>query len=386
MPASWIPVSTSFKIAGVGVLLATGVYASTVNALLLCKSRLVFARTWAALVIGAGALAILGVIQSIGHADQLLWMIPLKNIRFFASFPHPALWSAFAILWMGAGLGLLGWLASQRGWNWQSSEGWLLLGCTALLALSIAIAGDPLHKILGGLVAVVGCFVIAWQTRQQRRDSNHQGLGLSIPTWIIAGLLFAAGAAFIAFQHPTNEWIRYDGQTPDWPLHARVIEDTRNLWLQRKWLGWGYNSFPVVYSFFQGIDQNDTYHAVARSDFWQSLAEHGIIGTLVWWVPGLWLIGRLLLQRRLLMFLLAPLAALAAIAVLSLVDFPLYCPAVFFGFWLIFFSVVRWNEVDRPDTVFDPGERKRIEKKRGLGETLAKSPTTFGTPSSKPKP
>jgi O-antigen ligase len=385
LPASWMPVSTSFKVAGIGVLLAAGVYATTVNALLLCRSRLVFARTWAALVICAGALAILGLVQFAGHADQLLWVIPMQNNRFFASFPHPALWCAFAILWMSAGFGLLGWLVGQRGWNWQSLEGWLLLACTALLALSITAAGDPLHQILGAIVASLGCFVLAWQTWQGRRFSKHSGVGAAIPVWITAGLLFAAGAAFVTAKYPTNEWIRYDGQTPDWPLHQRVIEDARNMWLQRKWLGWGYNSFPVVYSFFQGADQNDTYHSVARSDFWQSLAEHGIIGTLVWWVPALCIVGRMLLRRRLLKFLIAPLAGLGAIVILSVVDFPFASPAVFFAFWFMLFSLARWVEVDRDDATFDPGERKRIEKLRGQGQTLAKRPTTFATPSAKPK-
>ena len=44
------------------------------------------------------------------------------------------------------------------------------------------------------------------------------------------------------------------------------------------------------------------------------------------------------------MFLLAPLAGLAAIAVLSIADFPFVCPAIFFGFWFILFSLARWVE------------------------------------------
>jgi hypothetical protein len=382
LPAGWVPVSTSIQVAGIGILLVAGVYASTSNGLLLCKSRLVFVRTWAALVIGAGALALFGLLQFFGHADQLLWMIPMNNGRFFSTFPHPALWSAFAILWMSAGLGLIGWLVSQRGWRWQTSrEGWLLLVSTTFLAASIFTAGDPLHKILGAMVAGVGCFVIAWQTLQERRSRQRRGLATSIPLWVVTGLVFATSAAYLFFKYPANEWISYAGQTADGPVHQRVIEDTQNMWLQRKWLGWGYNSFPVVYSFFQGADQNDVYRSVARSDFWQSLAEHGIIGTLVWWVPALWLLARMLLHRRFLKFLIAPLAGLAAILVLSVVDFPFASPAVFFGFWLILFSIARWVE----DTPFLPGERKRIEKLRGQGQTLAQRPTTFGTPSAKPK-
>ncbi len=386
LPAGWVPVSTSFKTAGISALLAAGVYSSTISALLLCKSRLVFVRAWAILVIGAGALALFGILQFASHTDQLLWMIPMDNTRFFSTFSHPALWSAFAILWMSAGFGLLGWLVRQRGWRWQSSkEGWFLLASTALLAASIFVAGDPLHKILGAVVASLGCFVIVWQTLLERRSRQRQSWGVSIPIWIIAGLVFATSAAFVTFKYPANEWIKYAGQTADWPIHQRVIEDTRSMWLQRRWLGWGYNSFPVVYSFFQGADQNDVYRSVARSDFWQSLAEHGIIGTLVWWVPAIWIVGRLLLYRRFLKFLLAPLAGLAAIVILSVVDFPLACPAVFFGFWFILFSLARWVEVDREDTPFLPGERKRIEKLRGQGQTLAQRPTTFGTPSAKPK-
>ena len=82
---------------------------------------------------------------------------------------------------------------------------------------------------------------------------------------------------------------------------------------------------------------------------------------------------------------LGPLAGLAAIAILSVVDFPFASPAVFFGFWLILFSVARWVEVDREDAAFLPGERKRIQNLRGTGKTLAQRPSTFGTPSGKPK-
>src|SRR5262249_44342486 len=147
-------------------------------------------------------------------------------------------------------------------------------------------------------------------------------------------------------------------------------EDTQALWRARPWWGWGAGSFRIVYTFQQGIDQSPLYYAYARSDLWQSLAEHGIIGTVAWIAPALGILVRLGLRRRVAAFLIVPLAALAAIAALGLVDFPLQSPAVFFSFWLILISLGRWTEVDEENTASRPSEKRRMEALRAKGQTL----------------
>jgi len=372
LPSMWTPVEGAYKTAGVEVLLVVSLFTATLSAMLLCKSRLVFARTWAMLVFCAAGFAVLGLAQFATHADKILWLVPLDNPQFFSTFPHPAQWSAFALLWMGAALGLLAWLVRQRGWRWLSGEGWALLISVFALGFSIAVTGDPLHLILAMLVGAVGCLVMGWQTRVERVKANRSGLAVGALAWIALGLALFGGATQIVVHHPFNEWINYAGGGT--AMHERVIEDTQTMWLQRKWFGWGPGSFRVVYSFFQGSDQSRSYYAYARSDLWQSLAEHGILGTVVWWIPGLWILGRLLWQRRLATFLFAPLAGVVAIVVLSVVDFPLASPAVFFGFWLILFSLGRWSGVDQESTASNPSERRRVEKLRSQGQTLPPKP------------
>ncbi len=380
LPPSWVPVIGPIRYAALESAMSVGVFLTALNALLLCKSRLVFARTWAGLVICAGVLAIVGIFQFVSSTSNLLWFIPTDNLRFFASFPHPAQWCAFAILWMGAALGLLGWLVRQRGWRWLSGEGWLFLIAAVLLGLSIAIAGDPVYKLLGALVGGLGCLTIAWQTRQERRKAGRRSLGFPLLLWAGAGVALIGLAAQIAVHQPLDNWIQYAGGTA---MHERVVEDTQNMWRARKWFGWGPASFRFVYSFYQGMDQGGEYYAFARSDFWQSLAEHGVIGTVVWIVPALAMLARLIWQRRLAVFLIAPLAGLAAIAALAMVDFPFASPAVFFGFWLILFSLGRWSEVDGEATPSAPSERRRVEKLRAGGQTVAAA--AGPTPETKPQ-
>jgi len=380
LPSTYTPISGSFKISGVSALLAAGVFAATANAVIMGKNRLLFARTWAVLVIGAGALAVLGIIQAVVQADKILWLLPINNPHFFASFPHPAQWSAFALLWMSAGLGLLAWLVRQRGWRLLQTDGWLLLLATVVLGVSLFFTAEPLHLMAAAVVASIGCFVIAWQTHLERRKKQASGLGTAVLIWSLFGIILAGSAAYTAVHYPTEAWIVYEGETADFPVHERVVEDTQNMWHARPWFGWGYSSYPIVYSFFQGADQGAAYRAVARSDFWQSLAEHGLIGTLIWWVPAVCLIGRLVWRRRVASFLIAPLAAIAAVTFLSVVDFPLNCPAVYFGYWLILFSLVRWSEVDQENTVSAPSERRRIQKLREQGQTLPPKPAAPSAP------
>ena len=380
LPPSWVPVLGPIRYAGLDVILSIGIFATALNAVLLCKSRLVFARTWAALVIGAGVLALLGILQLVGGAQQIIWVLPIQNPHFFSTFPHPAHWSAFALLWMSAALGLLGWLVRQRGWRWLSGEGWIFLLVAALLGVSIAMAGDPLYQLLAAAVGGLGCLVIAWQTRQERLKAGRRGTGFPLLVWAAAGVALFGLAAQIAIHYPLDEWIKYAGDGSGAAMHERVIEDTQSMWRARKWFGWGPASFRVVYSFYQGIDQGGAYYAYARSDFWQSLAEHGVIGTAAWCAPALWMLARLVWQRRLAVFLIAPLAGIAAIAALSVVDFPFASPAVFFAFWLMLFSIGRWSEVDKEDTTSAPSERRRVDKLRAEGHTLAPVPATAPTP------
>jgi hypothetical protein len=371
LPSVWVPVEGSIKVVGVETLLVAGVFATSLNAWIMCRSRLVFARAWAILSLAAGALATLGLLQYFGHATAILWIIPIGNPAFFSTFPHPAQWCAFALLWLGATMGLIAWLVRQRGSRWLAGEGWLFLGAALALGGSIAAVGEPAYRLLAALVAGLGCLSIAWQTREERRRAKRSGPGVALLGWALAGVVLFGLAAQVAIHAPLDDWIQYAGGVT---LHERVLEDTRNMWQARPWFGWGPGSFRVIYSFFQGADQTGQYYAYARSDLWQSLAEHGLIGTVIWWVPVAWVLARLLWRRRLASFLIAPAAGLAAIGALTLVDFPLASPAVFFGFWLLLFSIARWSEVDQEDKSSAPTAVRRIKQLRAAGQTLAPVP------------
>jgi O-antigen ligase len=364
---SWMPVSAQWDVAFLQVLFVVGLYASTANALLIPNSRLVFARTWVTLAILAGFLALLGLTQYFTGAENILWMIAIRKSRYFSTFPNAAHWCAFAILWMGVSLGLASWLVRQRSWRWLSLEGWSLLLSAALLALSIIIVGDPLYWLLGALVAATGCFSLAWQTLSDR--SSRRGPGLPALSCLCAAFLFLVAALLTASLVHTP-WIAYNGNRPGADLHAGVMADTLAMWQARPLFGWGQSSFQIVYTFFQQADQEAGYWAYARSDLLQSLAENGLVGTLAWCFPALWAFWRILRARRLASFLCAPLAALAALLILAIVDFPFACPAVFFGFWLVLFSLARWNEIDDETSKSTETIRRRLDDTRPESPTL----------------
>jgi hypothetical protein len=355
--ASWLPVSGLLDVSFLEVVFVCGLYAATVNAYLIPQNRLTFARTWVILSIIAGLMAVLGIAQYFTGADRILWSVPFHANRFFATFPHYSQWCAFAILWMGVAFGLVAWLVRQRSWRWLGAEGWCLLFLGLALGVSVALAGDPFHWLLAGAVAAVGAFSIGWQTLP-RRHSGVPSLRGSVACFSVSAFVLAA-AVFAGLLH-SGAWIAYHGNRPDADLHSRVMADTLALWQARPLFGWGSASYGIIYTFFQQADQGGAYWAFARSDLLQSLAENGLVGTLAWWFPALWVLWRVVRSGRLASFLFAPLAALAALLVLAIPDFPLACPAVFFGFWFVLFSLGRWNEVDGEDN--DSPLRRRLHK------------------------
>jgi len=367
LPLAWLPVLGRPLEAAIAILFFAGLYASGVNALLIPNARLVFARTWTILIFDAGILAGFGVVQSLTHAKNMFWSIPTANRIFFSTFPHHAQWCAFAILWMGMALGMVAWLVRQRGWKWLAPDGWSLFVMTVVLAWSIWLAGNPFHKLLGALVAAVGSFVLAWQTYKQRQDRSRQGPAASI--CLASGVVFLLVAVIVTLGHGSTPWITYGSDTPGHPAHQFIVKDALLLWRQRPWFGWGQTSYGVVNTLLQQADQNGVFSLTPRSDLLQSLVENGVVGTFAWCLPAAAVLLRIMRERRLASFLIAPLAGVAAIAVLAIVDFPFSSPAVFFGFWFCLFSLCRWSELDDEHGKSSFSDRRRVEIQRAQDKT-----------------
>jgi hypothetical protein len=372
LPSPWVPVSGEPKTAALALLLSVGLYAAAVNAFLLARNRIAYARSWVGFIWGAGLVGAIGVVQKITGTGKILWFAPIGNPTFFADFPHRAQWCAFAILWLGAALGLAAWLVRQRSWRWLNLDGWSFLTAAGALALSIAFAGDPLHWLLGSLVAAAGCFVLGWQTWADRPRGKGPGMHAIVCSSI--GAAFVLVAIGVALRQNGQGWIAYAGDHPGNALHNRLLHDVIALCWQRPWFGWGTNSFGIVYSLFQQADLGLGYWAYARSDLLQSFFENGIIGTLAWCLPAIVMVLRLF-RTGLRSFLWAPVAGLLAVAILAIVDFPFACPAVFFCFWLLLFTVARWTEVDDENHKSKSEDRRVIERTRRTSSTIAAKET-----------
>ena len=121
----------------------------------------------------------------------------------------------------------------------------------------------------------------------------------------------------------------------------------------RPWFGWGMGSFPHVFMIYntQKVNRQDNlpkYYHDAHSDWIQSLAENGFVGS---GLLGLGAIVPLLgLRRRQLLGSSIPLHLLWGCGLVLLyawIEFPFGNVAVVLSWWLCFFCAARYAHLQR---------------------------------------
>jgi O-antigen ligase len=119
------------------------------------------------------------------------------------------------------------------------------------------------------------------------------------------------------------------------------------MFLDRPQWGWGLNGFEKLLPFYADDQLLPTRYESSHSDLIQLLAEFGILGL----APVLLLIVGLLIRYirgahefHLTNYLLF---GCLSLLVLACLDNPFQSPTVFFSFWIILFSALRWADLSR---------------------------------------
>jgi len=347
----WIPSAARPALALGALWLFDGIYLSCLNLALAVSSRRVIRIIVAVAVGNALALSIFGTVQKlVGSTGIYFGSVRSPQDYFFASFVYDNHWGAFSILMMGACFGLV--LRYLNGAKGGFFHGPAFIGLVAafLIGVSVPLSGARACTVLLGILTLValakGARTASGALRYSGVGAAGSRIGIAVAV-ILAGCLAWAIAGDVIHSRVSKAREQIAATWAQGGLGARGIlyHDTWRMARDRPLFGWGMGSFPSVFSLYNTqVPRGDripvVYHD-AHSDWLQSVAEIGLVGTLL--IGSAVLLPALALRGHrttpLPYFLLAGCALVAAYA---WVEFPFGNVAVALGWWLCYVCSIQY--------------------------------------------
>jgi len=340
-----------------------GVYLAAFNILLTARSRQTL--RWL-LVFGAVntvALAVFGTIQKLSSQGYYFGAATSPNVRFFTTFIYYNHWGAFMVLWLATSAGLIFYHAI----NHRARDLWHSPFAVAVIGVLVLAASAPVSasRAATGMAGLVFMLVIAHalgriaaHRRAQRRPAWPPVLAL------LAIAALAVGAVGWLANRSINE--RYvetrlalEKKKSIFEDRLELYRDTWTLAMQKPAFGWGLESYGTAFMTIrprplEARRQYEASYSEAHSDWLQSVAETGLVGTALLLMMAF--VPFLSVPRRTLTHPLVgyPLLGCAIIALYAWVEFPFANGAVLIAFWTVYFSAIRYARLQGRSDANEP--------------------------------
>lgn len=346
-----LPSSARPDLAIGALLLFIGLFLPCFNVAVVVRSRrLVRALLWT-MVTNAFVLAVFGSLQKLSHASGLYFgAVPSPNTRFFASFVYQNHWGAFAVLHLSLGLGLVfSAKADSRYRSFLQSPACLALVGLLFLAASIPLSASRSCTVLVALLLGMALFTTWRRMAEGKLQRKVAFLVLGGAAFLVVLATILARPVMQSRLADTRQQLAMLRSTGSIGTRAQLYRETWEMVQDRPFFGWGLASYPWVFARYNrqvSVDRLPVHYEDAHSDWLQSLAEVGVVGTvcrgLLLLLP-LWSIRRL---GRLPVVSFYPLLGCAIILLYALVEFPFGNPAVILTFWLCWFAALRIAQLE----------------------------------------
>ncbi|HWA07881.1 MAG TPA: O-antigen ligase family protein [Opitutaceae bacterium] len=330
-----------------------GILLSCFNLLLVVRQR----RSLRGLLLLAGgnalALAVFGTLQKFSGAKGLYFgLVQSPQQYFFASFIYHNHWGAFTVLMVAISLGLVGYYARRTHRDFWHSPAPSGLVAVFFLAVSIALSTSRSCTLL--VLVLLGGGFVHWLIRVGRRRTG-QG-GSAVPPLLGVVVVLVSGAIAYKLAQPvieqrvakTLEQVAQMRSQGGIGSRATLYRDTWHMASDRLLFGWGMASYPRVFLLYNnqrpGVDRLPLFYYDAHSDWLQSVAELGLVGTMLIGLQGLVPLASLRRWPGMLSGYLF--AGCGLILLYAWVEFPFGNPAVVFAWWLCFFAAIRYARLD----------------------------------------
>lgn len=333
-----------------------GVYLSAFNLVLFVRRRSSLRALWLAVVANAAILAVFGTVQKLaGAAGPFFSTARSQQPFFFASFIYHNHWGAFALLSAAGALGLAGhylWRDRTRPAGRTPAPATLI--ALLFLAVGITLSGSRSSSLLLAFLLAAGCVDATARWMRRGRERRLLPALLAAAALVVGGLfVYHIGGPVIDRRVADTRHLLGAMQTRGEYMPRRTLyRDSWALARERLAYGWGLGSYPTA--FFSRNTQQFTpgdpvphYFEDAHSDWLQSLAEVGLVGTAL-------LIGAALLPwpGRLRSALAVPfsrflLIGCGLLVLYAALEFPFGNRAVVILFWIAWFTAVQYARLDR---------------------------------------
>ncbi|MBP8257879.1 MAG: O-antigen ligase family protein [Opitutaceae bacterium] len=333
--------------------LLSGCYLTGFNLFVCVRSRHGLRLLLRLLAANGFVLAVFGTLQKLMSQDIFFGLQHAPTEAFFATFVYHNHWGAFSLLMGSACLGLVFHHAFHRESRYIVDSPALLW----LIALFFIAATIPLSTsrsstvLIAALIAGALCHGIIELVHHRHRSERR-----AWPVVLLTILIASAGVTAVyklgertildRLETTREQWDAI-GQDMHGPRRSALYRDTLQMAADKPWFGWGLESyeriFPVYNSTPRGpADQLPIYYQEAHSDWLQSLAEIGLVGTVLLLLSAAWPLWKM--RRRIhghpvALYLLAGCLLVVLYAAL---EFPFANPAVVASWWVLFFAGLRY--------------------------------------------
>ncbi|AOS45730.1 O-Antigen ligase [Lacunisphaera limnophila] len=364
---AWLPSSARPDLTLRELWQFNGIVLSCFNGFLFLQRRRRI-RTLLAVIAGnALVLAIFGTLQKLVGADGLWFgLVASPQPLFFSTFIYHNHWGAFTLLNLTAGLALL-FDAWRRGGHRNVRHSPLLTGALALviLAISLPLSASRSCTVLGAAL-LLGALLHACARIIRDRRRGGQSTWLAVSALLLFTLLALGATGYLGRRviseraRLTDQQIRTASGLSEFGTYRdsyvasrlRVYRDTWRMAQARPYTGWGLESYATVFriydsSYYTYRDRFRARFSEAHSDWLQSLAESGFVGTGLLVLLGLvpligpaWRKTGSPIPRYLL-------TGCGLLLVYAWVEFPFANPSVMTGFWISLYLGCRYAGLDQ---------------------------------------
>ena len=348
----WVPSVARSDVALRALWLFDGIYFSCLNIALVVSRRSTLRVILAVAVGNAVALSIFGTVQKLAASTGIFFgQVATPHMQFFASFVYDNHWGAFIILMMGACIGLvIRYAGGKRGAGFFRGPALAGLLAATLMGLSVPFSGSRACTLLLGVMTVLAVVRGTPRISRALRISGiapTAALAVMVATailafasvWVIAGDVIEDRAA------KTKNQVAEIWSQGGLGSRSMLYHDTLRMARDRILFGWGMGSYPTVFPLYNlqesKIDHLPVIYHDAHSDWLQSAAEVGLIGTaLLGASAALPALGARKSRAGPIPYFL--IAGCMLIAAYAWIEFPFGNVAVVLSWWFCYFAAVQY--------------------------------------------